>query len=131
MTRVSSESAAVKIYDYTETEEETVLSTHIGHGASSGIVTGRCRVISHPVDALDLSDEDILVYKTASPDLIGLITRVKALVTEQGGPLAILCAYAREKGIPAAVGVNGILAALKDGDMVRVDGTKGTVEVLQ
>jgi pyruvate,water dikinase len=37
---------------------------------------------------------------------------------------------ARELGIPAVVGIPGIVDALRDGEWVRIDGTTGTVERL-
>ena len=37
---------------------------------------------------------------------------------------------AREYGIPAVVGVDGATAAIRDGMLVRVNGTQGYVEIL-
>ena len=37
---------------------------------------------------------------------------------------------ARELGIPAVVGVPGLLAVVQDGEPVRLDGAEGTVERL-
>jgi pyruvate,water dikinase len=59
-----------------------------------------------------------------------LIPGLKGLVCEQGGPLSTASIFAREHGVPAAVGVNGVFDALKDGDLIRLDGAKGTIDVI-
>ena len=38
---------------------------------------------------------------------------------------------ARELGIPAVVGVPGLLKSVRDGYLVRMDGAAGTVEILE
>jgi pyruvate,water dikinase len=48
-------------------------------------------------------------------------------VTETGGLLSHAAIVARERRVPAVVGVNGALGTLLDGEVVRVDGDAGTV----
>ena len=67
--------------------------------------------------ALDLAPAD-----TALLDL----TRVLALVTQEGGPTSHTAILARARGIPAVVGVSGALD-LADGTPVLVDSAAGTV----
>ncbi len=50
--------------------------------------------------------------------------------TESGGPLSHGAVTAREMGIPAVMAVHGILAAVSNGQRVRVDGSGGRVTVL-
>ncbi|GMA64295.1 PEP-utilizing enzyme [Alicyclobacillus fastidiosus] len=38
---------------------------------------------------------------------------------------------AREYGIPAVVGIDNATEVIKDGEYIRVDGTKGFVEILR
>ncbi|HET8613875.1 MAG TPA: phosphoenolpyruvate--protein phosphotransferase [Actinomycetales bacterium] len=52
--------------------------------------------------------------------------RVLALVTEGGGPTAHTAIIARSMGLPGVVACPGA-RALSDGDLVRVDGSAGTV----
>jgi phosphoenolpyruvate synthase/pyruvate phosphate dikinase len=132
MTRVSSESVASTMYsDLPETGGETVRATLRGRAASPGIATGRCKVLTSVEDASVPDEGTVLVYRIASLDLIRLIPEAKALITERGGALATACIYAREYGIPTVVGVSGILETIKDGDIVRVDGSNGTVDLLE
>jgi pyruvate,water dikinase len=53
-----------------------------------------------------------------------------AIVTEEGGLFSHAAILARELGIPAVVGVPGLLAAIGDGDIVEVDADLGEVRRL-
>ncbi|MCK2029189.1 phosphoenolpyruvate--protein phosphotransferase [Microbacterium galbinum] len=54
--------------------------------------------------------------------------RCAALVTEQGGPTSHTAIIARSLGLPAVVGVTGA-TDIREGEIVLVDGDRGTVEV--
>jgi pyruvate,water dikinase len=54
-----------------------------------------------------------------------------ALVVEVGGALSHAAVVARELGVPCVMGVDGATARLKTGDVCRVDGHAGTVEILR
>jgi pyruvate,water dikinase len=53
-----------------------------------------------------------------------------ALVVDIGGMISHAAVVARELGIPAVVNTRNGTDLLRDGDRVRVDGAKGTVELL-
>ncbi|GAA3475142.1 hypothetical protein GCM10018965_096950 [Nonomuraea roseola] len=59
-----------------------------------------------------------------------MFPRAAAVVTDMGAPLSHASIVARELGIPAVVGTGNATMRIKDGDRVRVDGERGTVEVL-
>ena len=101
-----------------------------GYAASSGVVAGPCAVASSVEELAGLSDGAILVCESASPKLIPVISKLRALVTEKGGTLAAASGYAREHGIPAVVGVAGLMKAIHNGAIIRIDGTEGTVDIL-
>ena len=79
-----------------------------------------------------LSEPSVLVARDLAPaDTAGLTPEtVLALVTEQGGPTSHTAILARSLGIPAVVGAKGA-ADLLHGTPVLVDGTAGTVTVLE
>jgi pyruvate,water dikinase len=52
-------------------------------------------------------------------------------VIEIGGMMTRGSVIAREYGIPAVVGIENATKILKDGQYVRVDGTRGFVQVLR
>ncbi len=105
-----------------------------GAAASPGVAEGPAVVLSDPDNLAALhriKKGALLVCSTASRNLIAIIPRLGALATERGGTLAIASGVARDHGIPAVVGVAGLTGMIKDGDIIRVDGTKGTVEIIQ
>jgi pyruvate,water dikinase len=55
---------------------------------------------------------------------------INGLVTEAGGPLSHPAIVAREFGVPSVVGTRNATSVLTDGQLVRVDGSNATVEVL-
>lgn len=77
----------------------------------------------------ELSSPSVLLARDLAPaDTAGLDAgRVLALVTEEGGPTSHTAILARALGIPAVVGVRGILAL--DAEALVVDGDTGVVEV--
>ena len=101
-----------------------------GLPTSFGTVEGPCTVIRNLQDQMTLSVGAILVCEEASPELALSIPSLKALVTERGGLLAIASVYAREYEVPAVVGVKGIMGLIHSGDIIRVDGSAGTVEII-
>jgi phosphotransferase system enzyme I (PtsI) len=82
-----------------------------------------------PPGVPDLPSPSVLVARDLAPaDTAGLDAgRVLALVTEEGGPTSHTAILARSLGIPAVVGVRGLLAV--DADALLVDGDTGVVEV--
>jgi len=78
----------------------------------------------------DPEEPSVLVAEDLAPaDTAGLdVTRVRALVTEKGGPTSHTAIIARQLGIPCVVAVPGLMA-LAAGTSVLVDGSTGEVEV--
>jgi len=74
---------------------------------------------------------EILVTTTTNVGWTPAFPRAAAIVTDVGAPLSHAAIVARELGIPAVVGCNDATVRLHTGDLVRVDGAKGMVELLQ
>lgn len=55
----------------------------------------------------------------------------KAVIIERGSVLSHSAVIAREMGLTLVVGIRGLTSRVKDGMRVRVDGIKGTVEILE
>jgi pyruvate,water dikinase len=53
-----------------------------------------------------------------------------ALIVDIGGPLSHAAVVARELGVPCVVNTRTASSVLHTGDLVRVDGNTGSVEVL-
>ncbi len=101
----------------------------VGLAVSAGTVEGRARVVFDPTTA-DLERGDILVTPHTDPSWTPLFVAVKALVTEVGGLMTHGAVIAREYGLPAVVGVQHATRLIVDGQLIRVDGTNGYVEIL-
>lgn len=101
----------------------------VGLAVSSGVIEGRARVIMNLEDA-DLEEGDILVTSFTDPSWTPLFVSIKGLVTEVGGLMTHGAVIAREYGLPAVVGVENATKLIKDGQRIRVHGTKGYVEIL-
>lgn len=100
-----------------------------GLAVSSGVVEGRARVISKMEDAKFYAGE-ILVTTFTDPSFTPLFVSAKGLVTEVGGLMTHGAVIAREYGLPAVVGVTSATELIKDGQMIRIDGTRGFVQIL-
>lgn len=100
-----------------------------GIGASAGAFTGVVRVVRHAEDVLSVEPGEVLVCSTTTPAWCLAIAVAGAVVAETGGDLSHPAITAREFGIPAVVGVAGAMSLLRDGDVVTVDGTAGTVRL--
>ncbi|MBC8135097.1 MAG: phosphoenolpyruvate synthase, partial [Fibrella sp.] len=97
-----------------------------GIACCPGIVRGPVRVITDPRGAT-LPPGTILVAERTDPGWILLFPAASALLVERGSLLSHSAIVAREMGIPAIVSVPGITHWLKDGDIVEMNGTTGTV----
>jgi phosphohistidine swiveling domain-containing protein len=100
-----------------------------GVGVSRGQVTGPVRIILDPAD-VDMQVGDVLVARTTDPSWASVMYPAAALVVEIGGQLSHAAVVARELGIPCVMGIPDVTRRLRDGDLVRVDGATGTVEIL-
>lgn len=101
-----------------------------GLGVSSGIVEGRVRVVLDPA-ADELEDGEILVCNTTDPGWASYFFIASGLVIDIGGPLSHGAIIARELGLPCVINARNATQRLHTGDLVRIDGTLGTVEVLE
>lgn len=101
-----------------------------GIAASSGVVEGRARVLMSPAEMTALQPGEILVVHTTDVGWTPLFLLAAGVVTELGGPLSHAAVVAREFGVPSVVNVERATLVVKTGDKVRVDGDRGTVEVL-
>ncbi|NUR87487.1 MAG: phosphoenolpyruvate synthase, partial [Nonomuraea sp.] len=100
-----------------------------GIAVSSGVVEGRARVIRDLSEA-DVREGDILVTVYTDPSWSPLFVSVKGVVMEVGGVMTHGAVVAREYGLPAVVGVEGATTRIEDGQLIRVNGTEGYVEIM-
>jgi pyruvate,water dikinase len=109
---------------------EASAKVHRGLPGSPGRATGPCFVVHGPEDFGRFPPRAVLVARTTNPAWTPLFYSAIAVVTESGGPLSHGAVTAREMGLPAVMSVRGALSLLRDGQMVLVDGSAGSVELI-
>jgi len=98
-----------------------------GTGCYPGIVENKIKLIFSPDDDLDLAGQILCTVRT-DPGWAPLFPSAGGILVERGSTLSHSAVVARELGIPAIVGIPNLTQILKNGEKVRMDGTKGTIE---
>jgi pyruvate,water dikinase len=98
-----------------------------GQPAGVGWATGPACVVLHEHDLEHVKLGDVLVTQVAGPALTAVLPRVVGVVAELGGSTSHLAALARERGIPAVLGVSDATRKIPSGSIVAVDGVTGIV----
>jgi len=101
-----------------------------GVSGSFGKAVGRACIIHSPNEFYKMQKGDILVCHLTDPEWTPLFESASAVVADTGAALSHAAIVAREYGIPAVLGVGFATTKYKDGDMLQVDGDKGTVRGL-
>lgn len=101
-----------------------------GFAGSPGVVEGPARVITSVEQLKDVLPGEILVCPITTPSWAPAFTRIKGVVTDIGGMMSHAAIVCREYGLPAVVGTGFGTKNVKNGQMLRVDGTNGAVTVL-
>jgi pyruvate,water dikinase len=101
-----------------------------GVAASPGKAVGRARVITDPEQIHEVEDGDILICRITAPSWAPVFSRLGAAVSDVGGIMAHTAIVSREYGLPAVVGTGFATVTIKTGQLVEVDGNKGTVRIL-
>jgi phosphohistidine swiveling domain-containing protein len=124
----SEEAAAFPRRGLTHVDAGTLLR---GTAVSPGEVEGRACVLRSPGDESKMRPGGILVAPATDPGWTPLFARAAGVVVELGGVMSHSATVTREYGLPCVSNVDGAIERLRDGDLLRVDGTHGTVEILQ
>ncbi|MDY7060249.1 phosphoenolpyruvate synthase [Methanomethylophilus alvi] len=98
-----------------------------GLGASPGMATGRVCIYDVGMSLDVIKDGDVLVTKMTMPDMVPAMSRSVAIVTDEGGMTCHAAIISRELGTPCVVGTGEATNTLKNGEIVTVDGSTGTV----
>ncbi len=98
-----------------------------GAAASPGMASGPVKIV-HDASQIDkVLNGNVLVAEMTTPDFVPAMKRAVAIVTNRGGRTAHAAIVSRELGIPCIVGTGNAMTALKDGQMITVDGSSGKV----
>ena len=127
------------IGEASRTCREAVVEVPIGAGGqlagvpvSPGRARGRAVLAVRNDESLRqrFRDGDVLVSVETDPDLVPVMRKASAIVTDQGGITSHAAIIARELGVPCVTGVAGATVLVQEGDLLVVDAWRGTVEIL-
>jgi phosphohistidine swiveling domain-containing protein len=124
------------LFEETPTRTDVIRGV-VAHGGGRKVV-GKVKIIRRDYARPDLTQKamtemeqgQILVTETTDPDLMEGFRKAGAVVTDIGGMLSHAAITARELDIPCVIGAVNASRSLKDGDMVEVDTTSGTIKRL-
>ncbi len=128
MNLISEGSAYKKIR---ELEKEIPKNEIFGVPAYGGFVRGRAKIIPlsfNPEEHFYKFEKgDILVSDTTGPEMVVLMEKAAAIVTDEGGMMSHAAVVSREFGVPCIVGTKYATEIFKDGDMLEVNANNGLV----
>jgi len=102
-----------------------------GIGSSAGQIEGTIKVISSLQQSDRIDRQTIIVVPYTDAGWSPLLARAGGLISEVGGRLSHGAIVAREYNIPAVMDVDNATKLFQDGQLVRIDGQAGTIEVLK
>lgn len=102
----------------------------VGTGVSGGVVEGVARVVHDPAEET-IETGEILIAPSSDPGWTPLFLNAAGIVVEVGGRLSHGALVAREYGLPGVVSVPEATQRIETGQQVRIDGTQGTVEIIE
>ncbi|MFC7766321.1 PEP-utilizing enzyme [Leucobacter soli] len=78
-----------------------------------------------------MQEGEILVATITAPSWGPVFGKIRATVTDIGGMMSHAAIVCREYGLPAVTGTGSGSTSIKTGDLIRVDGNAGRVEILE
>ncbi len=101
-----------------------------GIPCSNGIAQGEALVIENINDISNCKDK-ILITKMTDPGWVFLLATAKGVIAEKGSLLSHTAIISRELKVPYIVGVENLLDTIKTGDIIKMDGFSGEIEILE
>jgi rifampicin phosphotransferase len=102
-----------------------------GIAGCAGVAKGRARIVLDPGDPREIGPGDVLIAPLTDPSWTPLFVPVNAVVVDVGATLSHAVIVSRELGIPCVVSITGATKIIPDGALIEVDGTRGTVTILE
>ncbi|MGB5504143.1 MAG: PEP/pyruvate-binding domain-containing protein [Polyangiales bacterium] len=99
----------------------------VGKPVSRGKVTGRARVVETLEQAAALEAGEILIAPITDVGWTPYFSLIAGLATDVGSAVSHGAVVAREYGLPAVVNLRVATTSIQTGDMVTLDGDRGTL----
>lgn len=97
-----------------------------GMPASPGVAFGKVKIIRDN-EISGVNEGDILVTEMTNPDMVPIMSKARAIITNEGGRTCHAAIVSRELGVPCIVGCHDATEQLQNGQVVTVDATRGIV----
>ncbi|MGD9286997.1 MAG: PEP-utilizing enzyme [Desulfobacterales bacterium] len=101
-----------------------------GRPVSPGVAVGTAVVIQRHEDLKRVRPDSILICSWMSPAYSTVFHVVGGVVSERGGIMSTTATVAREKGLPVVTRVQSAQRVISDGDLVRINGNEGSVQIV-
>ncbi len=118
-----------KLIDFFK-EDVTSATEFKGNIASKGKAQGVVKIITDRKDFTKIEDGNILVTSMTTPEMVPIMKKAAAFVTDEGGVTCHAAIISREMNKPCIIGTKVATQLLKDGDRVEVDANSGFVKIL-
>jgi rifampicin phosphotransferase len=112
-----------------EPEIDAAAESIDGVAASPGVIEAPVRVVRDP-STCEIVPGEILVARDTDPGWASLMFVSAGLIADIGGVMSHTAVVARELGIPCVVSTGHAMRLLRTGDVVRLDGGKGRVQIV-
>ena len=106
------------------------VSTIQGEAVGGGAVSGRARVVLDVAEE-ELESGEILICRATDPGWTSLFHLAGGVGVDMGGTMSHAAIVARELGIPCVTCTVDGTRRLHTGDLVRLDGDAGTIEIIE
>jgi pyruvate,water dikinase len=102
----------------------------VGLGVSLGLTSGKVLVVRNQSDLKRIKAQDIVVARRITLDWWAFLRKSQAIISETGAMTSHAACLAREIGIPCVVGVKNATLILHNGDLIKVNGSSGEIDVM-
>lgn len=121
----------IAAHNLLKTEDTVDTEMLNGTAASLGVAVGKVKVCTSLKSIDEVENGDILIASMTRPEYVPAMKKAAAIVTDEGGITCHAAIVARELKKPCVIGTKIATKALKDGDLVEVNGNHGAVKILK
>ncbi len=128
---LTGDEAVKKIKEYYDQDLQGITEIN-GICSSPGKAKGRVKVCNGYQEAIKKVEVgDILVTGMTLPDYAPAMRKSAAIITDEGGITCHAAIVSREMGKPCITSTKIATEVLKDGDLVEVDASNGTIKIIE
>jgi len=120
---------AQEMLDIVLHSEEKELKGQVASTGGLKSIKGKVRIVASP-EKEKFNKEEILVTSMTRIEFVPLMRKAKAVITNEGGIACHAAIVSRELNIPCIIGTKIATKVLKNGNKVRMDMTKGEIEII-